>query len=418
MNKIVAVFLGMTFFVGGILPSIGFAQQIDPFYLQRMERGERAFAEGNFETAVEELNIALFGIQTDEQLRAKAYVYLGMSLFHLSDKEKAKTYLNDAKDILGMDGLRELITDEAVWFYLNRSMVELKLLEPENKQPGDSTGQPRNPPPTKSASINPRVVERDLERQIKANPRNPRLYYALYEHYMENDNPKEAKKTVEKLIENNPDEAKGFYLLGKMQYKQRELKKADENLREVFKLQGKTDIEEYVLLEAKVYHILTARLIGDRSRAYEMLADWSNLLTQERIRYMDLDEQDRGIMQGIFESEEYLQSISGEEPPNSGSHVENTYLLEEVDRQPELRDKVDPVYPPVAARRGIKGLVIVNALISETGDVIDAEIVQGLPGGLNEEVLKAVNRWKYEPAMKDGQAVKVWKRITITFKTP
>jgi len=56
---------------------------------------------------------------------------------------------------------------------------------------------------------------------------------------------------------------------------------------------------------------------------------------------------------------------------------------------------------------GVKGQVIVNALIAETGNIIEVEIIQSLPGGLTEATVKAV---------KDGQAVKVWKRVTITFK--
>ena len=156
MNKAIRVFLGLTLMVGLVLSNVGHAQQIDPFYLQRIERGELAFREGNYKKAVEEFNIALFGIQTDHQLKAKAYVYLGMSLFQLNDKEKARTHLEDARDILGMDGLRELIADDSVWFYLNRSMVELELMEPETKLPGDTAAPTKKPVTTTIGSPNPR----------------------------------------------------------------------------------------------------------------------------------------------------------------------------------------------------------------------------------------------------------------------
>lgn len=418
MNKIIAVLFGMIFLTGGILPSLGTAQEIDPFYLKRLESGERAFAEGNYKAAIEELDIALFGIQAEKQLKAKAYVYLGMSHFYLHNNEKARTHLKDAKDILGIDGLRALIADEAVWFYLNRSMIELGLLEPETKQPAGTVIPQKNPAPKKTASTNVRLIERDLRLQIEANPQNPDLYYALYEHCLANDNPKEAKKTLANLIKKNPEEAKGFFLLGKIQYKERDLKAAEKNLRKVFELQTKVTVEEYVLFEAKVYQILTVRLIGDRSRAYKMLADWSSVLTEERIRYLDLDEQDRGILQGIFESVELQKPASAETPPNANSNIDNLFPLDQVDTPPVLTERVDPQYPATAAERGIRGNVIVNVLISETGDVIDVKVIQGLPGGLSEETVKAVRQWKYKPAVKDGQTVKVWKRITITYKGP
>ena len=177
-------------------------------------------------------------------------------------------------------------------------------------------------------------------------------------------------------------------------------------------------------LEARVYQILTARLKGEKERAFEMLADWSSVLTEERIRYLDLDGQDRAIFQGIVKSEEYQQSLNAETQPdeNSGEEVgesrdiENLVTLDQVDSVPVLKERVDPKYTSVALKRGISGQVILNLLISETGDVIDVKVIQELSGGLTEETVNAVRQWKYEPAMKDGQAVKVWKRITITFK--
>jgi len=90
--------------------------------------------------------------------------------------------------------------------------------------------------------------------------------------------------------------------------------------------------------------------------------------------------------------------------------------LTQVDTLPVLKERVNPNYPAGAAEKKIEGIVIVNVLISETGDVVEVIVTQGLPGGFNEETIKAVRQWKYEPAMKDGQRVKVWKQWAITFK--
>jgi len=311
MNKIIGILSGMIFFWGSVLPSHGSLQEIDPFYLQRLESGERAFLEGNYKTAIEELNIALFGLQEKDQLKAKAYVYLGMSHYYLNNNEQTRTCLNDAKKILGIDGLRALITDESVWFYLERLLIEFKLMEPEIKQPAGTVIPPRNPAKNESIRTNARTIERNLEQQIQSDPQNVEPYYSLYEHHLANDNSKAAKKTIENLIQKNPDEAKGYYLLGRMQYRQRDLKEAEKNLAKVFTLQDKVTVEEYVLLEAKIYEILTALLRGDRNRAYKMHAEWSIWLTEERIRYLDLEEQDRGIFRGIVESNKLRAEASG-----------------------------------------------------------------------------------------------------------
>jgi len=410
MNKFLAVSLGMILLLGGILPSRVGAQEIDPFYLQRLIGGEQAFLDSNYQTAIKELEIALFGIQGEEQLKAKAYVYLGMSHYHLNNKGKAETYLRDVKKLIGLEGMRAaLVADESVRSYLNRVLGEFKLLEPGAME---SAGQKQN------ISTNKETIVRDFERQIRSSPQNVSLYYDLYEFHMENDNRKAAKKAIENLIKKNPDEAKGYYLLGRIQYQQRELKRAEKNLRKVFELREKTAIDEYVMLEAKIYHILTVLLGGERQRAYRMFALWSERLTEDKIRYLDLEEQDWGIFQGIVKSEEARAEI--ERLENEGNspaeNIENIVPLTQVDTLPVLKERVNPNYPAGAAEKKIEGIVIVNVLISETGDVVEVVVTQGLPGGFNEETIKAVRQWKYEPAVKDGQRVKVWKQWAITFK--
>jgi TonB family protein len=93
--------------------------------------------------------------------------------------------------------------------------------------------------------------------------------------------------------------------------------------------------------------------------------------------------------------------------------------LAAVDEQPEIVKSVEPVYPTQALRFGKEGSVTVNALISETGEVIETAILRGLLDdmGLEKAAEAAVKKWKFQPAKKDGVNVKVWKPITITFKT-
>ena len=448
MNKSVAILFGMILFMGGILPSLGTAQEIDPFYLQRLNSGEQAFLEGNYETAIEELKIAVFGVQGQEQLKAKACLFLGMSYYHLDNKNEAEKNLEDAKNILGMEGLRALVPDESVWFYLSRVMLDLKLLEPEQKLQAGTATPMKSPGQKQNISTNVDAIVRDLERQIKSSPQNVSLYYNLYKLHMENDNIGAAKKTIKNLIKKNPDEAMGYYFLGRIQYQQRDLKQAEKNLGKVFELQENAPIDEYVMLEAKIYQILSVLLRGDKTRAYRMYAEWGSLLVEDKIRYLDLEEQDRGIVQGIVESEaaraeiEKLESQEGSQEGNPGGesdqggnttedtevdpganlntesaeNVENVVPLDQVDTPPVLKERVDPKYPAAALKRGIEGQVMFNALISEEGDVVEVVVIQGMAGGFNEATVRAVKQWKYEPAVKDGEKVKVWKPITITFK--
>lgn len=57
-----------------------------------------------------------------------------------------------------------------------------------------------------------------------------------------------------------------------------------------------------------------------------------------------------------------------------------------------------------------------NALISAAGDVVDVEIIEGLPDGLSESAARAVRQWKFAPTLRDGTAIPVLFEVTINFK--
>lgn len=108
-------------------------------------------------------------------------------------------------------------------------------------------------------------------------------------------------------------------------------------------------------------------------------------------------------------------------PPPAGPPAKEGDLVDlgSVTSPPTLVKKVNPVYPPVAQSRGLEGSITVNALIDEKGNVIDTGILKGMQDdmGLGKAAETAVKKWKFEPARKDGVAVKVWKSFVIAFKT-
>ncbi|MGB6340018.1 MAG: TonB family protein [Candidatus Aminicenantaceae bacterium] len=121
---------------------------------------------------------------------------------------------------------------------------------------------------------------------------------------------------------------------------------------------------------------------------------------------------------GITPEEEQFEEASqtgGENPPVEAGDL---IPLEDVDIGPEIAKRVDPKYPSVAFQRGVGGKVLINVLISESGDVIETALIKGIPGpyGFNEDCTNAVRQWKFVPAFKNGVKVKVWKAISFTFK--
>lgn len=69
--------------------------------------------------------------------------------------------------------------------------------------------------------------------------------------------------------------------------------------------------------------------------------------------------------------------------------------------------RVEPRFPMDALRSGISGWVKLSFTIDETGGVTDVEVVQAEPRGVFErEAVRALRRWKYQPQVLDGNAVR------------
>jgi len=77
-------------------------------------------------------------------------------------------------------------------------------------------------------------------------------------------------------------------------------------------------------------------------------------------------------------------------------------------------------YPPIAERQKVEGIVELNILVDEKGNVIEALLVTPAGGksGLNEAAVDNVKRRRYRPATKDGVPVKVWFPVSVRFVLP
>jgi TonB family protein len=125
-----------------------------------------------------------------------------------------------------------------------------------------------------------------------------------------------------------------------------------------------------------------------------------------------------GPNQDVPPDDEEPEELTQKDATNPTVEEGELIALEDVDIAPEISKRVDPKYPSVAFQRGVEGKVLINVLISETGDVIETALIKGIPGpyGFNEDCTNAVRQWKFVPAFKNGVKVKVWKAISFTFK--
>jgi TonB family protein len=77
-----------------------------------------------------------------------------------------------------------------------------------------------------------------------------------------------------------------------------------------------------------------------------------------------------------------------------------------------------PVYPPLARQQRVEGTVVMNVLVSESGQVLDTKIISGVnrPVGINEAAQQTVRRSSFTPGVKDGVHVKSWTTVRVDFK--
>jgi protein TonB len=73
-----------------------------------------------------------------------------------------------------------------------------------------------------------------------------------------------------------------------------------------------------------------------------------------------------------------------------------------------------PVYPILARQGRIQGIVVIEAIIDEHGNVVQEKLISGHPL-LVQAAMKALSQRKYEPTILDGQPTPVDLRVEITF---
>ena len=84
-------------------------------------------------------------------------------------------------------------------------------------------------------------------------------------------------------------------------------------------------------------------------------------------------------------------------------------------KRPEKVHDVAPIYPPIAQRARIEGLVIVEATIGIDGRVQHARVLRS-QAFLDDAALTAVQQWIFTPTRLNGVAVPVIMTVTVVFQ--
>jgi periplasmic protein TonB len=114
-------------------------------------------------------------------------------------------------------------------------------------------------------------------------------------------------------------------------------------------------------------------------------------------------------------SDKKFSDFIADGPANSNVKLDVPKRIKSQFEEGQLLNRVEPVYPRIAAISGIQGQVKLHAIIARDGRIQSLNVISGHPL-LAHAALEAVEQWRYRPYVLNGEKVEVETFITINFR--
>ncbi|MCX7991715.1 MAG: energy transducer TonB [Proteobacteria bacterium] len=85
------------------------------------------------------------------------------------------------------------------------------------------------------------------------------------------------------------------------------------------------------------------------------------------------------------------------------------------DNAPKFLKKVLPIYPLLAKKLGIQGVVVLRLTIDEHGNLLETEVIESAGYGMTESAVEAVRKSTFSPAKINGKPILSKALLTIRF---
>jgi TonB family protein len=82
---------------------------------------------------------------------------------------------------------------------------------------------------------------------------------------------------------------------------------------------------------------------------------------------------------------------------------------------PRAISSPSPEYSEEARRKKIQGVIVLTVTVNADGTTGKIKIEKGLGYGLDEKAVEAVSRWKFSPALKDGEPIEKEINVEVGF---
>ncbi len=103
-------------------------------------------------------------------------------------------------------------------------------------------------------------------------------------------------------------------------------------------------------------------------------------------------------------------------PATPGRDLGKVYTVGDGVTAPIPIYKPEPPYTKDAKAAKLQGTGVYSAVIDDSGNVADVQVVRPLDRGLDESAAQTLRTWKFKPATKDGKPVPVRVVIEVSFR--
>ena len=121
---------------------------------------------------------------------------------------------------------------------------------------------------------------------------------------------------------------------------------------------------------------------------------------------------EEGVQYGVVSSQ-FGGPFRGPPPPPPPEPREPIRVSDGVQNS-RLIHKINPVYPELAKRARVSGIVLLQVTVDERGLVAGIKLIRGHPL-LNQSAIDAVRQWMYSPTLLSGEPVPVIATVTVNF---
>jgi TonB family protein len=76
----------------------------------------------------------------------------------------------------------------------------------------------------------------------------------------------------------------------------------------------------------------------------------------------------------------------------------------------------DPEYDDKDRKKKIQGTVTLSVIVTKQGSTADIKVTKSLTPGLDQQAIKAVSQWTFEPVVEDGQTCPMRMNVQVQFR--